>query len=659
MFKQGPITISLIILCLIIFCALTTLAQNPVEFEITRAGMGDVFDLQVVDVDGDDVTDIVYTGILNTDLHIMYGRKGGGYEPAVAYSEGGHTMTSAFINQDKYLDIICSDMYFVHVFINNGDRTFTINSIPHDYTNAGGVATGFFNDDSYLDIIAAYQYIYYGDGNGNFPSTLTLPEVFQTVYASDFNNDNLDDFIAITSNGHAKIFINQQNGSFASAGRFDLTGLALGVSIKKPFADFNHDGNADFAFVTTEIIGTGPFTSTITVGYGDGAGDVSGFEYLHFLGTSYSLAIADVNRDNNLDLIASNISYSRLELFLGNSDGSFSESYQYDFEAESYVKALATGDLDRDGNPDFVAGGYWNDGVADESLILFLNQCPDASVLEEPMITTGFSNVGIDITNPAGFKLSRDYKTVAGADYWRQDVDLDNNIDERAIDYNLQYGEYEFVIKPNSGASPDSKFSTVINIGQDEMTFFKDYDIPVNSRGESNPIVFYYTVEEVSSMHPANGSSVDMNMPLFDWSGMVEHVPGVSSYNFEIDRYYDFRAPLVEAANLDLPQYTLDVPLLENTVYYWRFRSFDGAEWSDYSRTMAINVVDYICGNVDGVEGIDILDIVFLINYKYKGGPAPEPIESGDVDGIPPVNILDIVYLINSIYKDGPNPICH
>lgn len=655
MLKQRFIIISVIPLCLIIFCALNTAAQNPVEFEITRAGMGDVFDLQVVDVDGDEVTDIVYTGLFDTDLHIMYGIKGGGYEPVIEYSEGAHSMTSAFINKDKYLDIICSDMYFVYVFINNGDRTFTINSIPHEYTNVGGVATGFFNDDSYLDIIAAYKYIYYGDGNGNFPSTLTLPEIFQTVYVSDFNNDNVDDFVTLDHNGNSTIYLNNQDGTYSPSGTFALDGLALGVSIKKPFADFNHDGNADFAFLADLSANS---DSRITIGYGDGVGGVSGTEYKMISGTAYSLAIADVNRDNNLDLIASNISHNRLELFLGDSEGGFSDSYQYNFDSESYAKAMATGDLDRDGNPDFVAGGYWNDGVADESLILFINQSPDAPVLEEPMITTGFSNVGVDITNPAGFKLSRDYKTVAGADYWRQDVDLDNSIDERAIDYNLQYGEYEFAIMPNPGAAPDAKFSTVINIGQDEKIFFKDYDIPVNSKGESTPIVFYYTVEEVSSMHPANGSSIDTNMPSFDWSGMVEHVPGVSSYNFEIDRYYDFRAPLVVATNLDLPQYALDVHLSENTVYYWRFKSFDGAEWSDYSRTMAINVVDYICGNVDGLEGINILDIVFLINYKYKGGPAPKPMASGDVDGIPPVNILDIVYLINSIYKNGPDPVC-
>ncbi len=67
---------------------------------------------------------------------------------------------------------------------------------------------------------------------------------------------------------------------------------------------------------------------------------------------------------------------------------------------------------------------------------------------------------------------------------------------------------------------------------------------------------------------------------------------------------------------------------------------------------------DWICGDVDGDELVNILDIVYLINYKYKGGPAPDPEESGDVDGTPPVNILDVVYLINYKYKQGPDPVC-
>ncbi len=66
----------------------------------------------------------------------------------------------------------------------------------------------------------------------------------------------------------------------------------------------------------------------------------------------------------------------------------------------------------------------------------------------------------------------------------------------------------------------------------------------------------------------------------------------------------------------------------------------------------------WVCGDVDDIEGINILDIVALINYEYKNQPLPGAMNAANVDGISSVNILDIVYLINNIYKGGPAPAC-
>ena len=70
------------------------------------------------------------------------------------------------------------------------------------------------------------------------------------------------------------------------------------------------------------------------------------------------------------------------------------------------------------------------------------------------------------------------------------------------------------------------------------------------------------------------------------------------------------------------------------------------------------DVCDFICGDFDGDTNINILDIVYLINFLYKSGPAPNPLDKMDVNHDAGVNILDIVYLINNIYKNGPDPEC-
>ena len=450
MFNQKFGAISAIVVCLIFFSPLISMAQNEgdsdpadgLDFEIIKTHVGDVLDIKIADIDGDQNMDIIYSGLFDKHLHIMYGKGKAKFESPVVYPFNVGILTIGNLNNDIYPDIISPYMYGTLIFINNGNRTFTLDSHTNEYINLNCAAMGYFNDDSYIDVIAPHRYIYYGNGTGGFSSIDTLPIYFQTVYVSDFSNDGVDDFIAIDSKGNSYIYLNDKNGNFVKSAEFNLGGLTLGASIDNPFADFNRDGNADFAFITPQK--SQPFPSKITVGYGDGNGGVTNYSYMWVPKTAYCLAIADADRDNNLDLIASNASDGMMEIFLGNGEGLFSEEHLIDFCTDSVVHALATGDLDRDGNPDFVAGAFWGD-----SIILIMNQCQDAPVLTEPMITTGFSNVSIDIINPLGFELSQNYKTVAGAAYWRQDIDLDKTIDERAIDYNLQYGEYKIVIKPN------------------------------------------------------------------------------------------------------------------------------------------------------------------------------------------------------------------
>lgn len=64
----------------------------------------------------------------------------------------------------------------------------------------------------------------------------------------------------------------------------------------------------------------------------------------------------------------------------------------------------------------------------------------------------------------------------------------------------------------------------------------------------------------------------------------------------------------------------------------------------------------FICGDGDNSGGVDIDDVVFLIQYIFAGGPAPEPLEVGDADCSGGVDIDDVVYLIQYIFGGGPVP---
>jgi hypothetical protein len=60
--------------------------------------------------------------------------------------------------------------------------------------------------------------------------------------------------------------------------------------------------------------------------------------------------------------------------------------------------------------------------------------------------------------------------------------------------------------------------------------------------------------------------------------------------------------------------------------------------------------------NSDGV--IDIGDVVYLINYLYQSGTAPDPLLVGDTNCDSGVDVGDVVYLINYLFKGGPLPNC-
>jgi hypothetical protein len=62
----------------------------------------------------------------------------------------------------------------------------------------------------------------------------------------------------------------------------------------------------------------------------------------------------------------------------------------------------------------------------------------------------------------------------------------------------------------------------------------------------------------------------------------------------------------------------------------------------------------YTCGDIEGDGVVDILDIVFLIDWKFKDGSPPDVMESADVNNDGAVDILDIVHLIDWKFKECP-----
>ena len=68
-------------------------------------------------------------------------------------------------------------------------------------------------------------------------------------------------------------------------------------------------------------------------------------------------------------------------------------------------------------------------------------------------------------------------------------------------------------------------------------------------------------------------------------------------------------------------------------------------------------LITTIPGDVDQGGAITASDLIYLVNYVFKGGADPEPCQAnGDVDCNGTVTSSDIVYIVNHVFKSGPAP---
>jgi len=66
----------------------------------------------------------------------------------------------------------------------------------------------------------------------------------------------------------------------------------------------------------------------------------------------------------------------------------------------------------------------------------------------------------------------------------------------------------------------------------------------------------------------------------------------------------------------------------------------------------------YLCGDANGDNRIDIGDAVFIVDYCFRGGPAPYPISAGDFNSDGGIDVGDAVYMIYHLFRDGPPADC-
>ncbi len=281
-------------------------------------------------------------------------------------------VTTADINLDGNVDVLCVNDNAVSVFLGNGSGLLEnrVNFLTgYDPTS---IVCEDFNSDGEPDLLVANQgttannssvSLLIGNGNGDFEAIISYPfrqnQMLQYppsgLVSDDFNNDGKKDLALCTTFSTLSVMLSRGDGTFLSPVNYSVSPSLAPTAIET--SDFNNDGNMDIALACHSTT-----NKEVLILLGNGMGDFSISGHIAISSTPLAITTNDFNGDGKMDIALSNNITNDVSIILGNGMGGGTLLANFPVGSQPYF--IISADFNSDNIIDLATSNYLSGNVS-------------------------------------------------------------------------------------------------------------------------------------------------------------------------------------------------------------------------------------------------------------------------------------------------------